>query len=488
VTEKIYRPVLRKVLTSLEIFATGFGVVIGFGWILMFGSYVYEAGIPVGVLGWLLALILMLFVGLTYGELTSSMPVAGGEVSFALRAFRDARVAYWTGWFMVTAYITLAMLYGATVPFIFAYFFPQIFKQVYLWSIAGYDVYLPMVIVGFVLAAVGTVLNYYGAKPYGWVQTALTLTFAILGYGLFIITMGALPFNPIVAANAQSNMVGRLTPIDGLLMILGVAPFFFIGFDMIPQASEEYRAEPKKLGPLILLSILIGGVWYILAHIFAGLIINRDLYPQYELPIADGLVATWGSITWWILYIIGLFGALTTWSGAFYSATRVLFAAARGRLIPEFFARTNKYGAPHYAVFFVGILVALASLFGRRATIWFIDACSVFTALLYLMVALSFIKLRRSEPEMERPWRAWGGVFSGAIAALACILMFIFIIVPGMPSALIWPIEYIVFAAFTILGIIYYYMTPAIRKKIPLEQLEYLMLGEYSRFKIKPRQ
>ncbi|MEM1561229.1 MAG: APC family permease [Ignisphaera sp.] len=477
----IYRPTLRKVLSSIDMFATGFGVVIGFGWILLFGSHVYEAGIPAGVLGWLIALVLMLFVGLTYGELTSSMPVAGGEAAYALRAFNDARVAYWTGWFMVTAYITLAMLYGATVPFIFAYFFPEIFKRVYLWSIAGFDVYLPMVIVGFLLAGIGIILNYYGAKPYGWAQTAMTLIFAVLGFGLFITTLAAAPFNPTIWTNMQSNMVGKLTFTEGLVMILGVAPFFYVGFDMIPQASEEYRAEPRKLGRLVLLSITIGGIWYILAHIFAGLVVNRNLYPQYELPIADGLVATWGPATLWILYIIGLFGALTTWSGAFYSATRVLFAAGRARVMPEFFARINKYGAPHYSIFFVGGLVALASLFGRRATIWFIDACSVFTALLYLMVALSFIKLRRNEPNMKRPWKAWGGVFSGAIAAIACILMFIFIIVPGMPSALIWPTEYIVFIAFVVLGIIYYYLTPAIREKIPLNQLEYLLLGEYSR-------
>jgi hypothetical protein len=59
--------------------------------------------------------------------------------------------------------------------------------------------------------------------------------------------------------------------------------------------------------------------------------------------------------------------------------------------------------------------------------------------------------------------------------------MFIFVIVPGMPSALVWPQEYIVFVAFVILGIIYYYMTPAVRKKMPLEQLEYQLLGEYGR-------
>ena len=476
-----YRPTLRKVLSSLDMFATGYGVVIGFGWILLFGAHVYEVGIPVGILGWVIALILMCFIGFTYGELCSSMPVAGGEVAFAFRAFNSPVITYWTGWFMVTAYVTLAMLYGATVPFIFAYFFPQIFKQYYLWTIAGYDVYLPMVVIGLLLAGIGTALNYFGAKPYGWAQTAMTLIFMILGFGIFIANFVLAPFNPTALANAQSNLSGRLPLLDGLFMILGVAPFFFVGFDMIPQASEEYKAEPRKLGRIILLAILVGGLWYIMAHAFAGFVVSRDLYPQYELPIADGLMATWGSWTIWILYIVGLFGALTTWSGAFYSSTRVLFAAGRARLMPEFFSRVNKYGAPHYSVFFVGFLVGLASLFGRRATIWFIDACSVFTALLYLMVALSFIKLRKNEPTMKRPWVAPGGIASGVIAAIACILMFIFIIVPGMPSALVWPHEYIIFIAFLVLGIIYYYMTPAIREKIPPEQLEYLILGEYGR-------
>jgi hypothetical protein len=51
VTTITYRPTLRRVLSSLEIFATGFGVVVGFGWILLFGSMVYDAGILAGVLG-----------------------------------------------------------------------------------------------------------------------------------------------------------------------------------------------------------------------------------------------------------------------------------------------------------------------------------------------------------------------------------------------------------------------------------------------------
>jgi len=264
VTIITYRPTLRKVLSSLDMFATGYGVVIGFGWILLFGAHVYEVGIPVGILGWVIALILMCFIGFTYGELCSSMPVAGGEVAFAFRAFNSPVITYWTGWFMVTAYVTLAMLYGATVPFIFAYFFPQIFKQYYLWTIAGYDVYLPMVVIGLLLAGIGTALNYFGAKPYGWAQTAMTLIFMILGFGIFIANFVLAPFNPTALANAQSNLSGRLPLLDGLFMILGVAPFFFVGFDMIPQASEGNKGEPRKKRRIKIFPLLLRGFFVLI--------------------------------------------------------------------------------------------------------------------------------------------------------------------------------------------------------------------------------
>jgi len=202
------------------------------------------------VVGYIIVGILMLFIGLVYGELTSMMPVAGGELAFAFRAF-GPKWCYITGWVMAVAYIALAMFEAASVPHVFGYLFPEVFKTMPLYSVAGYNVYLPMILLGVVLGVVWTIVNYTGARPYGMAMTIMTLLFAAVGFSTFLAGIAQGATTSQYAINMGANLVGELPPILGLSLVLGLAGFFYIGFDMIPQASEEYRYESKKLAKLI---------------------------------------------------------------------------------------------------------------------------------------------------------------------------------------------------------------------------------------------
>jgi len=477
------RPELKKVLKSVDIFATGFGALIGWGWIVLFGDYIYHAGILMTIIGWIIAGILIIFIGFVYGELTSLMPVAGGEVAFAYRGF-GVNASYWTGWFMITAYIALTMFEGASLPHIFGYLFPSYFKVMSLYTIAGYDVYLPMILLGVTLGLLWTYINYIGAKPYGWIMTAMVFTFAIVGFITFIgATINGVT-SPLTITNFSNNLYGDLDLLSGLIMILGVAGFFYIGFDMIPQASEEYKLESKKLARLIIFSIVIGTVWYLLVTVMDGFLLPRELIPKLDLPTADAVKLLWGPIGGYIIIFIGIFGIITTYAASFFAAARVVFATARAKMLPEWFAKVHpKYGTPSNAILFVGILATIAPLFGRRSLIWFVDATSAYVALLYGMVSIAFIRIRKAEPNIERPWSAPGGINTGILGLLASMIIFLSVIVPGAPSALVWPYEYIIFLAFLILGFVLYLITPM--KKVSKDELEWLLLGEYRRKRLK---
>lgn len=106
------------------------------------------------------------------------------------------------------------------------------------------------------------------------------------------------------------------------------------------------------------------------------------------------------------------------------------------------------------AILFIGALSVVAPFFGRKTLVWLVDAGGLAIIVAWLMVALSFIILRRREPDMERPFRTPGGVPLGVLAViLAASLAFLFM--PGQAAALVWPYEWAIVGSWTVLGVIF---------------------------------
>ena len=76
-----------KVLSSKDVFVIAFGAMIGWGWIVMAGEWIGYGGSIGAMIAFAIGGFMVLFVGLTYAELTSAMPECGGEHIFSLRAF-----------------------------------------------------------------------------------------------------------------------------------------------------------------------------------------------------------------------------------------------------------------------------------------------------------------------------------------------------------------------------------------------------------------
>jgi amino acid transporter len=120
------------------------------------------------------------------------------------------------------------------------------------------------------------------------------------------------------------------------------------------------------------------------------------------------------------------------------------------------FARLHpKYQTPYVGIIAIGVLSCLAPLFGRTVLVWLIDAGGFATIVAYLFVPLAFLALRRKEPELPRPFRVSHprivGV-GGVLLALALITAYL----PGSPSALLWPYEWLTILIWTLLGVFLY--------------------------------
>ncbi len=95
----------------------------------------------------------------------------------------------------------------------------------------------------------------------------------------------------------------------------------------------------------------------------------------------------------------------------------------------------------------------LAPLFGRSLLVWLIDAGSFAVVIAYGLVALSFLVLRRREPDMARPYRAGRGNGIGWVA-LACAVGIALLFMPWSPAALVWPYEWIIVGGWIALGVV----------------------------------
>ena len=175
-----------------------------------------------------------------------------------------------------------------------------------------------------------------------------------------------------------------------------------------------------------------------------------------------------------------IIGLLTSWNGFFLAGSRVLFAMGRGRIITPSFGKSHpKYGTPYNAVLFSGIITILASLLGRGAMVAFVDVGSFCIAAAFLGVSFSFLKLRKSFPNQNRPYLAPGGKITGYISIIGSIIILLAISLPGSPAALVWPLEWLILIALSALGIVLWIISKKSRQATTKEERDYLILEKF---------
>ncbi len=439
---------LVKVLGNKDVLALAFGAMIGWGWVVTAGLWITEAGSLGAILAFALGGLLVTFVGLTYAELASALPLTGGEHVYSFKAM--GRVAsFITTWSIILGYVSVVAFEAVALPTVFEYLIPG-YSQGHLYTIAGWDVTATWAGVGIIGSILITWINYRGIK----LTTSITfiLTLLIIIAGILLITGGT------AAGNVQNMQPLFDKGMAGLLTVIIMTPFMFVGFDVIPQAAEEINLPRKKIGQLLIFSVLLAVTWYILVIFGVSRIMPPSAIQESALVTADAMAAAFGGSTLMgnILVLGGIGGILTSWIGFYVGGSRAIYALAKAGMLPKSLGKLHpKYNTPYKAILAIGVLSTIAPLFGRPALVWLVDAGGLGLVVAWLMVAVSFIILRKKSPDMHRPFRLRGGTTIGWIAVLmslgVCVLY-----MPGMPSALIWPYEWIIVLSWMVLGAVLY--------------------------------
>lgn len=141
---------LNKVLNTGDVLVTAFGAMIGWGWVVSSGGWIQKAGTIGTMIAFLIGGIMIYFVGLAYAELTTAIPESGGATVFTNRAFGPT-ASFICTWAIILSYIGVVCFEACSLPTIIQYILPG-FLKVYLYTVAGFDIYLTWLIVAIIFA------------------------------------------------------------------------------------------------------------------------------------------------------------------------------------------------------------------------------------------------------------------------------------------------------------------------------------------------
>lgn len=445
----------KRVLNTRDVIMVAFGAMIGWGWVVSSGQWIQTGGAIGTAIAFCIGGIMIYLVGLTYAELTTAMPKVGGEQNFSYAAY-GANGSYVCTWALLLSYIGVVCFEACSFATIMQYLIPD-FLQGYLWTIAGFDVYLSWVVVAILASALILYINYIGTKRAAKLQNILTCIIA--GVGLLLVAGSAV--NGDSANLASQPFVGDNTGsvLTNVLKVAIMTPFFLFGFDIIPQAAEEINVPLKKLGRLMVLSIGLAVIFYAMVVMAIGYMLTPEQVDasmkDTGMVTADAFAAAFNNLALTkVLIIGGLCGIVTTWNSFLIGGSRLMFSMAQSKMLPGRFSKLHpEYKTPYLAILFLGILSMTAPLFGRVMLVWIVDAANFACCLAYFMVALSFLRLRKTKPNLPRPYRVSNGRTIGTLAAVMAGFMAFMYILPTTSCALVWQ-EWIIVGGWTIIGVL----------------------------------
>lgn len=425
-----------------DILALAFGAMIGWSWVVLTGAWIGSAGTMGAITAFVIGGVAILLISLIYAELASALPFAGGEHVYSERALGSG-ASFICTWGIILGYASVVTFEAVALPTVLDSLIPGLDK-VYLWQIAGWDIYLSWVLVGVLGAAIMTVVNVLGVRMVALVQSVVVIA---------ILLVGVLLVSGAVVTGDISNMQPLFKEgVAGITLVLVMVPFMFVGFDTIPQVAEEVDLPFRDIGVVLIASVAMAIVWYGLIILAVGLVLDPTAIDASTTVTAEANARIYGEVGGTVLLVAGLAGIITSWNAFILGGSRAIYALANSGLLPKFLGQLHpKYHTPTNAIVLLGVLSALGPFFGRPALVWVVNAGSLGIVIAYVMVTWSFLVLRNREPSLDRPYKVPFGQFVGSLALVLAIGMTL-LYLPGSPAALLWPQEWGIIIAWIILG------------------------------------
>jgi len=397
---------LTRNLGTFQLMMFGVGATVGTGIFFVLSEAIPVAG-PAVIISFIVAAVCAGLSALCYAELASAIPVSGSTYSFTYHALGEG-LAVLVGGCVLLEYgvATSAVAVGWSGYFnellynLFGFQLPTALSTSFVPGTDGEPtggiINLPAV----VLVMLCMLLLLRGASESATINAVMVcIKLGVLA--LFVV----LAFTAFNADHYENFFQFGAAGISGAA---GTIFFSFIGLDAVATASEEVKNPQKAIPRAIIGALIIVATVYILVAL-AGLAAEPAEWfgtPEAgEAGLAKILENVTGTAVWATILAAGaVISVFSVTLVTLYGQTRILFSIARDGLIPHKFLTVNqKTMTPVFNTIVVSIIVAVIAGFVPSDYLW--DSVSFGTLVAFSLVAISIIVLRRTRPDLERPFK-----------------------------------------------------------------------------------
>lgn len=372
-------PHLKRALGTPALTVFAIGDILGAGIYALVGVVVASAA-GAAWLSFLAAGLLALLSGLTFAELGSRIPRAGGPAAYCQRAFRQPVVGFIVG--LITMFSGL--MSAATIARAFAGYIDPF-------------VALSPSVISFALLAVLAVINYIGVEAS--VRVNLVLTSIEIGGLLLVAVCGIVA---ITAADwTAASIAGRLDTNASLASIAagaGVAVFAYIGFEDTAMMAEEARDPARSLPRAILIAVCTTCVIYVGIAIIALLTVPLEELSGNRAPLLAVVERSGVGVPSGLFSIVAMIAIANTGLLNLMMASRLAYGMANENLLPPFLARINRrHSTPAAAI---AVTTATAALLMASGDVGGLArTTSLLLLVIFAVLHVALLRIRRAEAQ-----------------------------------------------------------------------------------------
>ena len=445
-----HAPALKRVLGRWQLLALGVGAIIGAGIFVLTGTAAAQYTGPAIVLSFIMGAVACALAGLCYAEFSALVPVAGSAYTYAYVALGEI-FAWIIGWDLLLEY----MLGTATVAVGWSGYLFSFLQDMGVHLSASRLNWMAITgvagVAALLISGVKESANFNGAI----VLIKLSVIAAFLAVGMEHLHPSN--WHPFIPPNQGHFGAFGLS---GVMRGAGVVFFAYIGFDAVSAAAQEAKHPQKDMPFAILGSLALCTILYILvARVLTGIVSYKALNVSDPIAVAiNNIGLHWLTYLVKIGIILGLGSVMLV---LMYAQTRICYTMAKDGLLPEFFGRLHsRLQTPVVATFMLGIVIAFLAALVPINLLG--ELVSVGTLFAFMIVCAAVLYLRRSQPELDRPfrcpWVPWVPI-SGILACLYLIL--------GLPGQTL--LRLIIWLAF---GLVVYFLYGRFHSKLSLQNLK----------------
>ena len=433
-----------RTLGTLDLTLMSIGAVIGTGVLVLPGVVAATTAGPGEILSFIIAGIASIFIVLCYSEFSSSVPSAGGSYTYVYVALGEI-FAYIVGMAVMFGYIlALGIISSGWASYlngflqVFNIELPGIISKI---PSQGGLVNLPAI---FITLFIMFILSRGGKESKAFNNIVVIAKVIVI---VLFIVVGAFYVEP-------ENWTPFL-PMGMAGVARGASTLFlaYSGFDITASAAEETKNPQRTLPIALILSIIICIIIYCLvSFILTGMVPYEELNQGDALAYA--LIKVGQNIVSGFLSVGAILGILAIIFAVGFGTSRMFANIGKDRLIPMIFAKENKQGVPVVSLWTIGVIGAILGGFVNLNSL--ANASSMALLFVYLMVALSVLVFRKTNPKFKREFKVPFGPVIPIIAIICCL--FLMINLPIM--------TWIYFSIFLLIAIMFYFIYSSKNSKL----------------------